>query len=95
MYSSWKNQQSLFEAGLASFVAVEQPGVMADVCLPLGDKGKDAKMLIPLAFIVGDNQGRTVLLDIQLSTMKLPITLVAVAMPWLHNIISLKVIVVC
>ncbi len=47
----------LFEAGLASFVAGQQPGALADVYLPLGDKGKDVNMLIPLAFIVGDNQG--------------------------------------
>ena len=30
---------------------------MKDVYLPLDDKGKDVNLLIPLAFIVGDNQG--------------------------------------
>ena len=48
----------LFEVGLSSFVAAQQEGAMTDVYLPLDDKGKDVNMLIPLAFIVGDNQGR-------------------------------------
>ena len=30
---------------------------MQDVYFPLGDKGKDVNLLVPLAFIVGDNQG--------------------------------------
>jgi hypothetical protein len=47
----------LFEVGLASFIAAQQPEAMQEVYLPLGDKGKDVNMLIPLAFVVGDNQG--------------------------------------
>jgi hypothetical protein len=47
----------LYEAGLASFIKAQQPGAMDDVYLPLGDKGKVVNMLIPLAFIIGDNQG--------------------------------------
>ena len=47
----------LYEAGLASFIKAQQPGAMNDVYLPLGDKGKVVNMLIPLAFIIGDNQG--------------------------------------
>jgi hypothetical protein len=47
----------LYEAGLASYVKAQKPGAMDDVYLPLGDKGKVVNMLIPLAFIIGDNQG--------------------------------------
>ena len=47
----------LFEVGLSSFIAAQQPGAMTDVYLTLADKGKDVNMFIPLAFIVGDNQG--------------------------------------
>jgi hypothetical protein len=47
----------LFEVGLSSFIAAQQAGAMQDVYFPLGDKGKDVNLLVPLAFIVGDNQG--------------------------------------
>ena len=47
----------MFEVGLSSFIAAQQPGAMKDVYLTLDDKGKDVNMFIPLAFIVGDNQG--------------------------------------
>jgi hypothetical protein len=47
----------LFEVGLSSFVAAQQAGAMEDIYLPLGGKGKDVNMLVPLSFIVGDNQG--------------------------------------
>jgi hypothetical protein len=47
----------LFEAGLASFVAAQQPGAMDDVYLQLADKAKEVNLFIPLAFIIGDNQG--------------------------------------
>ena len=43
--------------GLASFVAAQQPGSMDDVYLQLAEKAKVVNMFIPLAFIVGDNQG--------------------------------------
>jgi hypothetical protein len=46
----------LFEVGLASFVAAQREG-MKDVYLKLADKAKEVNMFIPLAFIVGDNQG--------------------------------------
>ena len=47
----------LFEVRLSSFIAAQQAGAMQDVYFPLGDKGKDVNLLVPLAFIVGDNQG--------------------------------------
>jgi hypothetical protein len=47
----------LYEAGLANFIQAQQPGSMKDVYLRLGDKGKTVNMLVPLAFIIGDNQG--------------------------------------
>jgi hypothetical protein len=42
---------------LASFIAAQQPEAMRDVYLSLADKGKDVNMFIPLAFVIGDNQG--------------------------------------
>ena len=47
----------LFEVGLSSYIAAQQANAMKDVYFPLGDKGKDVNLLVPLAFIVGDNQG--------------------------------------
>jgi hypothetical protein len=47
----------LFHATIQSFVAAQQPGAMDDIYLPLGDKAKDVTLVIPLAFIIGDNQG--------------------------------------
>jgi hypothetical protein len=47
----------LFHAAIQSFVAAQQPGAMDDIYLPLGDKAKDVMLVIPLAFIIGDNQG--------------------------------------
>ena len=42
---------------LSSFVASQEPGAMDDVYLQLADKAKEVNMRIPLAFIIGDNQG--------------------------------------
>jgi hypothetical protein len=47
----------LFEVGLASFVAAQQPGAMDEVYLQLADKAKELHMFIPLAFILRDNEG--------------------------------------
>ena len=47
----------LFEAGLSSFEAAQQPGAMDNVYLQLAEKAKEVNMCIPLAFIVGDNWG--------------------------------------
>lgn len=47
----------LYEVGLASFIKAQQPGAMNSVYLQLAEKAKEVNLLIPLAFIIGDNQG--------------------------------------
>jgi hypothetical protein len=47
----------LYEAGLASYIKAQEPGAMDNVYLQLGDKGKFVNLFVPLAFIIGDNQG--------------------------------------
>jgi hypothetical protein len=80
-----------FAAVLSSFVsAQQQPGTMYDVYLPLADKGKDVNMfIVPLAFIVGDNQGGDgiVIGHVSIYNETACINFVRVAMPRLHNMI--------
>ena len=47
----------LFHAGIKSFIEAQQPGALNNIYLPLGDKAKHVNLKIPLAFIIGDNQG--------------------------------------
>jgi hypothetical protein len=47
----------LFSVALQSFIDAQQPGAMDNVYLALGDKAKYVNLKIPLAFIIGDNQG--------------------------------------
>lgn len=47
----------LYSVALQSFIAAQQAGAMDDIYLALGDKAKFVNMKIPLAFIIGDNQG--------------------------------------
>ena len=52
----------LYETGLAIFVIkAQQPGAMDDDYLPLVDKGKEVNMIIPLTFLIDDNQGEIIL----------------------------------
>jgi hypothetical protein len=47
----------LFSVALSSFIAAQQDGAMDNIYLALGDKAKHVNLKIPLAFIIGDNQG--------------------------------------
>ena len=47
----------LFSVALKSFIAAQQPGAMDNSYLVLGDRAKYVNLFIPLAFIIGDNQG--------------------------------------
>ena len=47
----------LFSVALKSFIEAQQPGAMNNSYLVLGDKAKYVNLMIPLAFIIGDNQG--------------------------------------
>ena len=47
----------LYSFALKSFIAAQQDGAMDNIYLVLGDKAKHVNMKIPLAFIIGDNQG--------------------------------------
>jgi hypothetical protein len=47
----------LFNAGLKSFVDAQQTDALNKIYMPLGDKAKYSNLMIPLAFIIGDNQG--------------------------------------
>ena len=42
---------------LKSFIEAQQPGAMNNSYLVLGDKAKYVNLMIPLSFIIGDNQG--------------------------------------
>lgn len=42
---------------IKSFIDAQQEGAMNDIYLVLGDKAKYVNLKIPLAFIIGDNQG--------------------------------------
>ncbi len=42
---------------LKSFIAAQQPGALDNSYLVLGDRAKYVNLMIPLAFIIGDNQG--------------------------------------
>ena len=47
----------LFSVAIQSFIDAQKEGAMDDVYLVLGDKAKSVILRIPLAFIIGDNQG--------------------------------------
>ena len=48
----------LFSVALKSFVEAQQPGAtMGNSYLVLGEKAKYVNLMIPLAFIIGDNRG--------------------------------------
>jgi hypothetical protein len=47
----------LYSVALQSFKQAQQSGVMKEIYLVIGDKAKYVDMKIPLAFIIGDNQG--------------------------------------
>ena len=47
----------LFSVALKSFIEAQQSGAMDNIYLVLGDKSKYVNLKIPLAFIIGDNQG--------------------------------------
>ena len=47
----------LFYEGIKSFIEAQQPDAMNNIYLQLGDKAKYVNLKIPLAFIIGDNQG--------------------------------------
>jgi hypothetical protein len=47
----------LYSVALQSFIDAQQDGSMDNIYLVLGDKAKYVTMKIPLAFIIGDNQG--------------------------------------
>ena len=47
----------LYSVALKSFIQAQQDGAMDNIYLALGDKAKYVNMKIPLAFIIGDNQG--------------------------------------
>ena len=47
----------LFSVALESFIAAQQPGAMDNSYLVLGDRAKYVNLMIPLSFIIGDNQG--------------------------------------
>ena len=47
----------LFNAGIQSFIEAQQPEALNNIYLQLGDKAKYVNLKIPLAFIIGDNQG--------------------------------------
>jgi hypothetical protein len=47
----------LYSVALQSFVEAQQDGAMDNIYLALGDKAKVVTLKIPLAFIIGDNQG--------------------------------------
>ncbi len=47
----------LFHEGLKSFTEAQQTDALNDIYLQLGNKAKYVNLKIPLAFIIGDNQG--------------------------------------
>jgi hypothetical protein len=47
----------LFNVGLKTFVAAQQTNALSHIYLQLGNKAKHVNLKIPLAFIIGDNQG--------------------------------------
>jgi hypothetical protein len=47
----------LYSVALQSFIDAQKDGSMDNIYLVLGDKAKYVTMKIPLAFIIGDNQG--------------------------------------
>lgn len=47
----------LYAAGLRSFIDAQKDGAMDNLYLVLGNKAKIVNLKIPLAFIIGDNQG--------------------------------------
>ena len=47
----------LFHAGIKSFVEAQHTSALNNIYLQLGNKAKYMDLKIPLAFIIGDNQG--------------------------------------
>ena len=54
----------LYSVALKSFIDAQQNGAMDNIYLVLGDKAKVVTLKIPLAFIIGDNQGGIILWDV-------------------------------